>query len=145
MDVPTAEVSTKYRLVTSPRIPAQCLGCKRHHKMDAEGVPEIWLDLDMDIEFYGAALLCNYCAAEIARVLGYVSVAKVREYVEKFSGLKAELKAVEAKLQEAEENVSVLKRIIGSDSGSVASDGSSSVESDVLPTESGTTPSKKSK
>lgn len=128
-----AEDSSKFHLVTSPPIPAQCIACSRHHK---EG--EEWLDFGVNFDYYGAVLFCNYCAAEVARVLGYLPVAQFNDLHETNEAIRYELFEVRNLLEEERTNVRVLSRLLGTDSNNVEPDPPGDVDDNVLPDESGT-------
>lgn len=141
MDIPVAEVSTKYRLVTSPAAPATCIGCRRNHQVDLDGNPETWVDLTSDLDFYGAVLLCNVCAAEICRVLGYLPISTSKKWIRQINDLHEENTMLAERVKELNEVVRTLRSIDSADSGPDVRNDGADVSADLATLSGGSTQS----
>lgn len=56
----------------NPPLPAQCVVCYRSFKQGT-----VFVDFSMNVEFYGAILMCDDCITGAALLLGHVPVAKL--------------------------------------------------------------------
>jgi hypothetical protein len=93
-ELPENDPSAKFQILTTVPLPRYCVACR----MGADGRNQ-FVDLTMDLDYYGAVLLCRNCAEEIARVVGFESTAIIADKLLNHSELIEKLADAELKVQ----------------------------------------------
>lgn len=92
--------AAKYKLTTTPALPAKCIGCNN----DAKG-SNLFVDTTSSLDYYGAILFCVECAKEIANLLGFVSEDMVSKVTESSIELTQQLEIANQKVEALEDVV----------------------------------------
>src|SRR5688500_14099223 len=91
--------AAKYVLTKEPPLPSKCIGCGCNDNADRQ-----FVDLTQSIDYYGAILLCQDCAKEIANLVGFINEDTLALKILEFESVAQELVQAKEKV-EALENV----------------------------------------
>jgi hypothetical protein len=86
MSITNQQAAAKIRvLAAAVAAPGTCIVCG-----SPGGDGRDFLDIDMDIEFYGAVYFCTFCLSETVRAMGFVSKEEIADIVAENETLRAE-------------------------------------------------------
>jgi len=105
----TFKPSGRFQLVDSPASPGKCAVCG--YSASGENEPSNrrqYLDFGMELDFYGAVVICTECLTEVAVGMGYI----VPEEADRLTAESERVKAENAKLGAAVEVVNGLADVL---------------------------------
>lgn len=85
------KTSGRFQLVDSPALPGKCAVCG--YSASGENEPSDrrqYIDFGMDLDFYGAVVICTVCMIEVAEGLGYILPERADEIITESERVKAE-------------------------------------------------------
>lgn len=89
---PMNKPQSKFQLITETQLPHKCLACGK----DATGRNK-FVDFGVSFDYEGAIYICEDCAAEIAMLLGFESVANSEALTKEKNALQEEFNDLKAK------------------------------------------------
>ena len=108
------ELMGKIQLTLNPMLPATCVVCGR----SANGVVR-FLDFQMQLEYYGAVVICEDCGKELVSVLDFVPAVALQEIQQEFEFTEDKLSTVREeneRLRGALDSILLIRPDISSDS-----------------------------
>lgn len=86
--------SQKMFITNSPALPARCVVCYSDAKSN-----QSFIDFGMQLDFYGAILICDLCMVNAAELVGFIPVAKFLETQQENRKLASSLFTANAKVK----------------------------------------------
>lgn len=87
----TFKTSSRFQLVDSPALPGKCAVCG--YSASGESEPSDrrrYIDFGMDLDYYGAVVICTTCIEEVATGMGYILPERADEIINESERVKSE-------------------------------------------------------